>query len=110
MPTVFAETLTVAGDQVRIGDVINVGGIPHRIRDMREVYPRRRRLEFDDGNAYVLAVTRTIEVTRTYVAEPLRAFRGHRVRPVRPVLPDRRMVAGKSVPLRDTQGERKDRA
>lgn len=62
------QTLTVTGDGVYRGDVIAVGGIPHRVRDVREVYPRRRRLEFEDGNAYVLGAGVTIEVTRTYVS------------------------------------------
>lgn len=61
-------TLTVTGDGVYRGDVIAVGGIPHRVRDVREVYPRRRRLEFEDGNAYILGAAVPIEVIRTYIS------------------------------------------
>ncbi|MGW7516630.1 hypothetical protein ACWGJ2_13660 [Streptomyces sp. NPDC054796] len=67
----LVRTLTVLASDLRPGDVIAVGGIPHRVRDVREVYPARKRVEFEDGNAYVLARTRTIDVTRRYEPSPI---------------------------------------
>lgn len=83
-PQVVIRQLTVTGAGVRVGDVVTVGGIPHRVRDMREVYPGRRWLGFDDGNAYVLGVSRTIEVTRAFVAAPGPVPGVRRLRPVPP--------------------------
>jgi hypothetical protein len=60
----LTQTLTVTGDAVHRGDVISVGGIAHQVRDIREVHPQRKRLEFEDGNVYVLGVRVTIKVTR----------------------------------------------
>lgn len=57
-------TVTVTGDGVLVGDVITVGGIPHVVRDVRGVQPARKRVEFEDGNAYVLGRHHPIEVAR----------------------------------------------
>ncbi|GAA0422908.1 hypothetical protein [Streptomyces luteireticuli] len=56
--------VTVAGDGVRVGDVVSVGGIPHRVKDVRCVFPARARLEFEDGNVYVVGRSHPIEVSR----------------------------------------------
>ncbi|MDT9683264.1 hypothetical protein RND61_14460 [Streptomyces sp. TRM76323] len=66
MPGLMVRTLEVTGDQVRVGDVITVGGLPHTVSGVRQVRPDRRRLEFEDGNAYVLGRGRAIRVVRTY--------------------------------------------
>ena len=58
--------MTTTGDGIRPGDVIAVGGIPHAVEDVRELAGSRKRLQFADGNAYVLGRSMTIEVTRTY--------------------------------------------
>ncbi|GAA2932461.1 hypothetical protein GCM10020221_30290 [Streptomyces thioluteus] len=58
--------VTVTGDGVRVGDVVAIGGIPHRVRDVRCVLPARTRLEFEDGNAYVVGRSHPIEVSRAY--------------------------------------------
>jgi hypothetical protein len=57
--------VTTTGDGVRPGDVIIVGGIPHAVQDVRELAGSRKRLQFADGNAYVLGRSLTIEVMRT---------------------------------------------
>lgn len=49
-----------------MGDVITVGGIPHTVRDVRGVLSARKRLEFEDGNAYVVGRSHPIEVSRVY--------------------------------------------
>ncbi len=54
--------------RVRRGDVIAVGGVPHRVRDVRELRGRRRRLEFEDGNVFVLGPWVTIRVRRERTA------------------------------------------
>ncbi|KNB49645.1 hypothetical protein [Streptomyces caatingaensis] len=59
-------TVTVTGDGVRVGDVVAIGGIPHRVRDVRCVLPARTRLEFEDGNAYVVGRSHPIEVARAF--------------------------------------------
>ncbi|GGZ23685.1 hypothetical protein [Streptomyces avidinii] len=58
------QTLEVMPDEVRRGDVIAVGGIPHRVRDVRELRGRRKRLEFEDGNVFVLGPWVAIKVSR----------------------------------------------
>ncbi|EST23167.1 hypothetical protein N566_25985 [Streptomycetaceae bacterium MP113-05] len=58
----------VTGDGVRRGDVVEVGGLLHRVRDVRELRGRRKRLEFEDGNAYVLGPCIVITVARVYDA------------------------------------------
>ncbi|MET7615856.1 hypothetical protein [Streptomyces sp. NPDC005408] len=58
------QIVSVTADGVRRGDVIAVGGIPHTVCDVREVSGRRKRLEFADGNAYVLGARVAIRVTR----------------------------------------------
>ncbi|GGP90511.1 hypothetical protein [Streptomyces roseolilacinus] len=65
MSRLTVRTVEVTGDQVRVGDVIAVGGLPHTVSDVRQVRPDRRRLEFEDGNAYVLGRGRSIRVVRT---------------------------------------------
>ncbi|URM89956.1 hypothetical protein LUW75_08130 [Streptomyces sp. MRC013] len=65
MSRLTVRTVEVTGDQVRVGDVIAVGGLPHTVSDVRQVRPDRRRLEFEDGNAYVLVRGRLIQVVRT---------------------------------------------
>ncbi|WP_228979915.1 hypothetical protein [Streptomyces sp. DH12] len=70
MSRLTVRTLEVTGDGVRVGDVIAVGGVPHTVGDVRQVLPDRRRLEFEDGNAYVLGRARTIRVVRTSVDRP----------------------------------------
>ncbi|MBL1118831.1 hypothetical protein JK364_41690 [Streptomyces sp. 110] len=67
MPDPLVQTVTVTGDRVRPGDVIAVGGIPHAVEDVRELVGNRKRLQFADGNAYVLGRSITVEVTRTYI-------------------------------------------
>ncbi len=66
-------TIVVNGTDIRVGDVVAVGGIPHRIRELGEVYPSRKKLTFEDGNTYVLGKLHTIEVTRRF--PPLRRVR-----------------------------------
>lgn len=58
------QTLEVMPDGVRRGDVIAVGGIPHRVRDVRELRGRRKRLEFEDGNVFVLGPWVAVMVSR----------------------------------------------
>lgn len=58
------QTLEVMPDGVRRGDLIAVGGIPHRVRDVRELRGRRKRLEFEDGNVFVLGPWVAITVAR----------------------------------------------
>ncbi|MDX6757949.1 hypothetical protein SIN09_00430 [Streptomyces sp. F8] len=58
------QTLEVMPDGVRRGDVIAVGGIPHRVRDVRELRGRRKRLEFEDGNVFVLGPWVAVKVAR----------------------------------------------
>lgn len=67
MPDPLVQTVTIAADSVRPRDVITVGGIPHTVADVRELAGRRKRLQFEDGNAYVVGRSRLIEVTRVYV-------------------------------------------
>lgn len=62
--TILTTTVTITGDGIRINDVISVGGIPHAVADMRDVSPNCKRLQFQDGNAYVLPRSMAIEVTR----------------------------------------------
>ncbi|MCK7624607.1 hypothetical protein MUU72_16120 [Streptomyces sp. RS10V-4] len=59
-------SLTVPGAEVRPGDLVAVGGIPHTVVDTRELGGFRKRLQFADGNAYVLARTALIEVARPH--------------------------------------------
>ncbi|MFF2813172.1 hypothetical protein ACFVT2_39630 [Streptomyces sp. NPDC058000] len=61
--------LTVRGAEVRPRDVVSIGGNPHTVIDTRELAGFRKRLQFADGNAYVLARTALIEVSRPYVAQ-----------------------------------------
>ena len=70
IPGTTVRTITVPGDGVRVGDVIAMGGIPHVVHDMHKVYPGRRRLVFEDNNAYVLSESALIEVTRTFAPGP----------------------------------------
>ncbi|MEU9498485.1 hypothetical protein [Streptomyces sp. NPDC048196] len=56
------QTLEVMPDGVRRRDVIAVGGIPHRVRDVRELREWRKRLE--DGNVFVLGRWATVKVSR----------------------------------------------
>ncbi|MFE7117406.1 hypothetical protein ACFU99_18530 [Streptomyces sp. NPDC057654] len=67
MPDPLVQTVTIAADSVRPRDVVTVGGIPHVVADVRELAGRRKRLEFEDGNAYVVGRSVHIEVTRVYV-------------------------------------------
>jgi hypothetical protein len=55
---------TVTGDSVRVGDGVTVGGIPHRVVDVCEVPGNRKRLQFADGNSYVMARHMRIDITR----------------------------------------------
>ncbi|MEV6163409.1 hypothetical protein AB0L71_16020 [Streptomyces sp. NPDC052052] len=59
-----ARNVVVTGDGVRVGDVISVGGTPHTVCDVRGVQPDRKRLEFEDGNVYVLGRSRPVRVVR----------------------------------------------
>ena len=62
----IVQTVTTTGDGIRPGDVIAVGGIPHAVENVRELVGSRKRLQFADGNGYVLGRSMTIEVTRIY--------------------------------------------
>ncbi|MGW3293542.1 hypothetical protein ACWC9S_06220 [Streptomyces xiamenensis] len=66
-------TIVVNGSDVRVGDVVSMGGIPQRVRELRELMPSRKKLIFEDGNAYILGKFLTIEVTRLHA--PLRRVR-----------------------------------
>jgi hypothetical protein len=70
----------VTGDGVRRGDVVEVGGLLHRVRDVRELRGRRKRLEFEDGNAYVLGPSIVITVARVYDAREIAHARAERHR------------------------------
>ncbi|WP_431044021.1 hypothetical protein ACQUSR_20405 [Streptomyces sp. P1-3] len=59
--------MAVPADSIRTRDVISVGGIPHTVADVRELPGNRKRLQFEDGNAYVIGRSVLIEVTRVYV-------------------------------------------
>ncbi|WP_411146424.1 hypothetical protein [Streptomyces sp. x-80] len=66
MTTTTARVLTILGSEVRIGDIIDVGGNPHRVVDVRAILVGgRRRFQFADGNAYVLGGGARVKITRT---------------------------------------------
>lgn len=58
----------VTGDGVRQGDVLEVGGLLHRVREVCELRGRRRRLQFENGDVYVLGSLLVITVARAYGA------------------------------------------
>jgi hypothetical protein len=65
MTTATTRVLTILGSEVRIGDIIDVGGNPPRVVDARAMLAAsRRRLQFADGNAYLLGGGTRVEVTR----------------------------------------------
>lgn len=64
VPTV--RDIAVLADQIRLGDVISIGGLPHQVTDIRQVRGERKRLHFDDGNTYVLPTSMPITVSRTF--------------------------------------------
>lgn len=66
------QALTITGANIRVGDSISVGGIPVSVVDVRDVAPDRKRVEFCDGNTFVLGRRQTISVVRTVraVARP----------------------------------------
>ncbi len=66
MLMVVMRRIEVTGDGVRRGDVVEVGGLLHRVRDVLELRGRRKRLEFEDGNVYVLGPSVPITVAREY--------------------------------------------
>ena len=66
MTAPLIETARVTGDAVQPGDIITVGGLPHTVIDVRELANHRKRLQFADGNAYVLGPSVPIEVMRVY--------------------------------------------
>lgn len=70
MTETFVRTVTTTGAAVRPGDVISVGGIHHTVDDVRELPRARKRLQFADGNAYVLTRTTSIVVTRHHIPAP----------------------------------------
>ncbi len=59
-----AQSLEVTADGIQRGDVVAVGGIPHRVVDVRELRGRRKRLEFENGNVYLLQPWVSITVVR----------------------------------------------
>ncbi|WP_411144724.1 hypothetical protein [Streptomyces sp. x-80] len=66
MTNTITRALTLLGGEVRINDLIDVGGNLHRVVDVRAILAGgRRRLQFADGNAYVLGDGARIKVTRT---------------------------------------------
>jgi hypothetical protein len=65
-PIAKTETVTVTAAGVRHNDVIKIGGIPRRVVDMRNIGITHKRLPLADGNAYALAHSQTVEVTRFY--------------------------------------------
>ena len=55
----------VRGADIHVGDSIAIGGLAHTVEDVRSVADgHKRRLEFSDGNVYVLGSNKRIEVTR----------------------------------------------
>ncbi|WKX70062.1 hypothetical protein [Streptomyces sp. XD-27] len=74
MPDPILTIVTVTGDTVRTGDVIAIGGIPHRVATMLDVPGSRKRLQFEDGNAYVMPRSAVIDVARVCVT-PRSRFR-----------------------------------
>ena len=59
--------VSIAAGSVRVGDVLTIGGCPHLVVDVQQVAGNtRRRIVLDDGNSYVAANLRLIEVTRSY--------------------------------------------
>ncbi|QIK06147.1 hypothetical protein G7Z12_09035 [Streptomyces sp. ID38640] len=54
----------MTADGIQCGDVVAVGGIPHRVVDVRELQGRRKRLEFENGNVYVLQPWVSLTVVR----------------------------------------------
>lgn len=63
---ITAKTETVTALNVCRGDVIRVGGT-HTVVDLRNIGLGHKRLQFADGNAYILARSQTIQVTRLYL-------------------------------------------
>ncbi|WP_405683938.1 hypothetical protein [Streptomyces sp. NBC_00057] len=59
-----AQSLKVTADGIQCGDVLAAGGVPHRVVDVRELQGRRKRLEFENGNVYVLQPWVSITVVR----------------------------------------------
>lgn len=64
----FMRKLQVTGDDVERGDVVEVGELLHRVRHVLDLEGGRRRLEFEDGNAYVLEAGVLITVARAFDA------------------------------------------
>ncbi|MEU7178695.1 MULTISPECIES: hypothetical protein [Streptomyces] len=69
MTHTITRAITVLGSEVRINDIIEVGGNLHRIVDVRAIHGTRRRLQFADGNAYILGCSMRIGITRAFAAE-----------------------------------------
>ncbi|WP_326693335.1 MULTISPECIES: hypothetical protein [unclassified Streptomyces] len=59
------QALTVTGTSINTGDSINVGGIPLTVIDVRDVAGGRKRIEFCDGNVFVLGRHKTINIVRS---------------------------------------------
>ncbi|MFD7627416.1 hypothetical protein ACFV7Q_15495 [Streptomyces sp. NPDC059851] len=71
-----AQRLEVTADGVRRGDLIAVGGTPHRVADVREPRRGRMRLEFENGSVYVLQPWAYLTVVREQGGgEPVRRGR-----------------------------------
>ncbi|MFD0266006.1 hypothetical protein ACFVGY_05325 [Streptomyces sp. NPDC127106] len=59
-----ARRVEVTADGVQRGDLITVGGAPLRVVDARELQGGRKRLEFENGNVYVLQPRTSLTVVR----------------------------------------------
>jgi hypothetical protein len=77
----------VTGDAVQVGDVLEIGGLPHAVADIRAIHGpdgrHRRRLAFADGNAYFGAPGTLLTVIREYRPRPAAALAHHRLMAVR---------------------------
>lgn len=58
------QALKATGQSILVGDRISMGGIPLTVVDVRDVAGDRKRIEFCDGNVFVLGRHMAVNVVR----------------------------------------------